>query len=373
MKFKDIPGLAEVKNGLISTVRKNHLAHALLFSGQEGGAQLALALALANYVNCENPGQEDACGQCASCVKNRKYIHPDLHFAFPVSSTKTITGKDVVSASFLKDWRQYLMKNPFGQANDWNNFFGGENKQLNISKEESRHIIRNLSLKTFEGKYKVMLVWLPEFMHVNAANAILKILEEPPGQTLFLLVTNQPERLLTTILSRSQPFPVRPFNNDEVAQYLVNTHQLEEAKAAQIAHIAHGNLNEALKLMNEVEDDSHKMFREWMRLCYLHDYTEMVQWAESFNKLSKLSQKSMLQYGLSILRETLVIHFNGSLNRLHGEEKAFVDNFSKVVTPEMIDLLNQELNHSFYFLERNANVKILFLDLSLSIAQIIRR
>ena len=221
MRFGDIYGLEEIKRGLIEAVQKGHVAHAQLFSGPTGSANLALALAFITYINCENP-TEDSCGTCASCQKNTKFIHPDVHFIFPVSSTTRITGKDVLSTNFLKEWRHFLEEDPYGDIADWSVVFGGENKQLNISKGESKSIIQKLSLKAFEGGYKTILIWLPEYMHASAANGILKVLEEPADRTLFLLVTQNHEKLLGTILSRTQKVFIRSFNPSEISAILQN-------------------------------------------------------------------------------------------------------------------------------------------------------
>ena len=372
MRFSDIPGLEDTKKHLINAVKSGHLAHALLFTGQEGAPNLNLALAFARYLNCDNRTDSDACGQCPSCSKNGKFIHPDLHFVFPVSSTKTIKGKDVVSTSFLKDWRKFLIEQPFGNLQDWSNHYGGENKEANISREESRQIIRSLSLKAFEGKFKIMLIWLPEKMHVTAANAILKILEEPPESTVFLLVTNDAENLLTTILSRTQQFTIPKFQDREIIDYLVQQ-DIPSEKATQLSHLADGSLNQALKLANEIEDDSHQLFRDWMRLCYVRDYSKMVAWSDVFHKQNRMQQKSIFQYGLNILREVLVTSFaDAGLSRLSGEEKDFVQNFAKVMDSNKIDVISDLLNQAHYHIERNANQKITFLDLSLQVAKKIR-
>lgn len=373
MLFRDILGFADTKNKLIKAFNSNHLAHALLFSGKEGSPNLPMALAFATFLNCENRLPDDACGECASCRKSTKYVHPDVHFAFPVSATKGISGKDVVSVSYLKEWREFLLKKPYGDLNDWNTFFGGENKQVLISREESRHIVRNLSLKAFEGNFKIMLIWLPELMNAAAANAILKILEEPTEKTIFLLVTNNSEQLITTILSRTQLFHIRNFNDDEISEYLNQNSEIDSTRISQITHLANGNLNAAFKLLSDVEDDSHEVFRDWMRLCYVKDYSNLVAWTDKFQKLNKIEQKSVFQYGMNIMREVLVgFYDNDRLLRLQGAEKEFVDNFSKVMDAEKVDLITQHLNQATYHLERNANVKILFLDLSLAIARIIR-
>jgi DNA polymerase-3 subunit delta' len=180
MRFEEIPGLADVKTKLLRTVEAGKVAHAQLFSGPEGSANLSMALAYATLLNCTNRNNEDSCGECASCKKADKLIHPDLHLIFPVSSAKNKTGKDVVSDTFISDWREFVFQNPYAGPMEWSMAFGGENKQLNISREESRNIIKKLSLKSYEGEYKIMLIWLVEYMHPSAANALLKLLEEPP-------------------------------------------------------------------------------------------------------------------------------------------------------------------------------------------------
>ena len=372
MQFSDIHGLEELKSSLVAAIRGNHIAHAQLFAANAGSANLPLAIAYATYLNCTDRSPHDACGHCASCQKMAKHIHPDVHFVFPVSSSKDITGKDVVSLSYMKAWRAFLQKNPYGNAADWSDFFGGDNKQLNISKEESRHIIKNLSLKAFEGKFKVMLIWLPEYMHAACANGILKILEEPPQNTIFLMVCNDTEGLLSTILSRTQMVRVRSFSDAEISKILIENKLLDAKKANQITHLADGNLHEALQLVDEVGDDSHSLFRSWMRLCYTQDFTQLVAWTETFQKMNKVAQKSLLQYGLTMMRETLLAHYAKTLGRLQGEEEAFIDKFSQTMAPDKVEQITHQLNLAQYHLERNANAKILFLDLSITIAKVIR-
>lgn len=373
MLFADIPGLEETKKQLIQAVNEDHIAHAQLFLCKGGGANLPLALAFVNYINCEHPGEADACGQCPSCIKNSKYIHPDLHFVYPLSSTKNITGKDVISTNFIKEWRNFLLESPFGDVNAWANRFGGENKQLNISKEESRQIIKHLSLKAFEGKFKVMLIWMPEYMHIAAANGILKILEEPPEGTLFLLVCNDEEKLLTTILSRTQIVKIRRMNDGEVISLLTKHHDVDEQVANKVARISDGDISEAIALLEGAEDDSHAFFKDWMRMCFQRDFTKMVELAEEYHKMSKISQRSFLQYGLNIMRESLLSTVDASqLHRMAEEEEGFVANFSKVMTIDKLESIASMLNDALYHLERNASAKITFLDLSLQIAKSIK-
>jgi len=371
MRFSDITGYDTLKKKLIQTVQQGHIAHAQLFLGPEGGPNLTLALAYLTYLNCQNKQPDDSCGECNACVKNVKCIHPDVHFVFPVSSTKNIKGKDVVSTSFLSEWRNFIIQDPYNNASGWNSFFGGENKQLNISKEESRNIIRDLSLKAFEGDYKIMLIWLPEYMHPSAANGILKILEEPPENTVFLLVANDEKKLLSTIVSRTQIIQIRPFHDEEIKQLLVDHHFIEESKASQIAHLVDGNINEALRLAREVEDDSHKMFRDWIRLCYMGNHLELVKWTDKFSKMSKIAQQTLFQYGLSMMREALIIGNNElELSRLMGPELEFIKKFSKTLSLKVIESLTEELTQAYYHIERNAHSKILFLSVSLKINEI---
>lgn len=371
MRFSEIPGLYDTKNQLIQAIRNNHVAHAQLFYGKTGSANLALALAYASYINCIDRSEVDSCGKCQNCSKIDKLIHPDLQFVYPVSSTKSITGKNVVSSSFLKEWRKYLLSNTYGALDNWSAFYGAENKQANISKEESRNIIKSLSLKSFEAEYKVLIIWLPELMHTSAANGILKILEEPPEKTLFLLVTCEYEKLLTTILSRCQLFKVPSFEDEDIINHLDSKHQVPEEKAKKIASLAEGSIKIALENIDSTEDDSHIFFRDWMRQCWTKDFTSLHQSNEVFFKMSKTAQKIFLQYAISMIRHALVSSFMEEEKvKLNQEEQGFVTKFGKALSSQKLDSISQELNESYYHLERNANVRILFSSLSLSIGQI---
>src|SRR6478736_9172247 len=222
MKFSEIPGLTETKKLLTDSVQSNHIAHAQLFVGAEGALNLPLALAYATYLHCQNKG-EDSCGTCSACSKNLKYIHPDTHFVFPLSNVKGDKDEDRFKAEILKSWRAFLLEQPYGNLDDWTNYYGGEDKQALISREESREIIKTLSLKPFESPNKVMIIWQPELMHLSAANGILKILEEPAPHTYFILVTNAADRLLPTIISRTQIVTVPLLDDETVEQHLVKS------------------------------------------------------------------------------------------------------------------------------------------------------
>ncbi len=372
MFFREITGLEEVKQTLIGAIQRGQIAHAQLFFGTEGSANLAMALAYATYINCENRQKDDSCGQCASCSKINKLIHPDVHFVFPVAATKKVT-KDPLSENFMAEWRVFLKENLYTSLSDWCNYIATENRQPNISAEESRSIIRKLSLKAYEAQYKVLILWLPELLNNTSANALLKILEEPPPKTVFLLVSQSIEKLLTTILSRTQLVRIRSFNNQEIWQVLVDKKGVEAKRAVQIAYLSEGNLQEALQLSQESVSDNHVLFRDWMRLCFRANFTELVEYTEKFAKMSKEAQKSLLLYGLEMIREALVSPYKeAKLVRLEGEELTFVEGFSKVVTQAKAEGLYSQLNEACLHLERNGSAKIIFLDTSLAIAGIIK-
>ncbi|MGB3589735.1 MAG: DNA polymerase III subunit delta [Tunicatimonas sp.] len=394
MQFSAIHGLPEVKQHLIQSANTEQVAHAQLFLGPEGGPNLALALAYAQYLNCQNRGEEGHCGDRSSSGQQSggQYAQPDLHFVFPVGSTKKITGKDVVSDSFITEWRTFLAECPYGSLADWSEYLGTENKSLNISKEESRNIIRKLSLTAFGDRYKIVIIWHPERMHPAAANGILKILEEPPDRTIFILVAHSTEQLLPTILSRTQIVQTRAFSDEEVVQMLINHPATEEETDRQrlqhIATLAEGNFQKALQLFQEVENDSHQLFREWMRLCYLQDYKKLLSFTDKFHKQGKENQKALFTYGLAMIREMMVhqsvdqladygeentLQKEKKLIRVQGKDLEFVVNFSKIANASVLEKMLYWFNEAYGQLERNANAKILLLDISLGIGKIIRR
>jgi len=379
MLFANIPGLEEVKATLINSVKQNHIAHAQLFAGNAGSANMALALAYATYINCEDKQEKDACGVCASCTKTEKLIHPDLHFIFPVNTSKDV-AKDPSSALYMKSWRAFMIESPYGNIHNWGDFIGTENKQPIINAEESRNIVKTLSLKSFEGEYKIMIIWLPELMKSEGANAILKILEEPPAKTIFLMVSNNIEKLLTTIQSRTQKIMVPPFLDENIKAHLVSRFELDDKKASRISFLADGNMNSALEMLKEdKEEDNHDMFRDWMRLCFQlyrspSNLTELNRWTEAFGTLGREGQKNMLLYGINIMRETLVFkHSGNALIRLQEADLKFVENFSKQLSDEGIETISNALNDTFYHIERNANAKISFMNVSFQIASVFNK
>ena len=376
MQFSEIIGQDDTRQLLLRAVQTNHLAHALLFDGPEGSANLALALALAQYVNCEDrqgsgTPDADACGRCASCVKMQKLVHPDLHLVFPVANL----ARGKTSEAYLTEFRAFILDQPYRTLPDWLDRMGADNKQGNISAEEARQILQKLSLKAYEGAYKIMLIWLPELMNVASANALLKVLEEPPAQTLFLLVTNQPDKLLITILSRTQRVALRAFTDGDVATYLRQHRNLDETTARRLAYLADGNLADALHLSTQTGTaDEHTWFAEWMRDCYRQDLAKLVKQAEQFDGFSKEKQKGLFDYSIRLCRDVFLWQQGaGELLRLPDDELAFVKNFAKVLSTAHVERIVADLNQGAYHLERNARARMVLLDLSLTFARLIRQ
>ena len=373
MQFAAIPGLPETKEKLLNAVKLNHLAHALLFHGPEGSANLTLALALASYLYCEAKTETDSCGTCGSCQRMNKLILPDLNFAFPVVAPSKEEegdedGKDE-KTDLMGNWRKFVLGQPYGNVHDFIYFNGFEKKQLNITKAAARKMIQTLSLMSFEGGYKIMLIWAPEYLHPSAANALLKIIEEPPAKTLFLLVTSQADQLLTTILSRTQKILVRAFTDEEVSSHLVDSELCDSKAAAQIAMLADGNLRAAYRLIDQVEDQTVRQLRDWFRLCATKNLKELFLLSEDFHKADKESQKSLMLAGLNVTREILLKNLDlDHLLRTTDEDRTFINNISKkMLTEEHAEKLYQTFNAAHYHLERNGNAKMIFTDLSMEI------
>ncbi len=402
MNFKDIPGHQNLKSQLLGSIQHNHVAHAQLFAGQEGSANLALALAYAQRIHCETPTEDDACGTCPACRKHLKGIHPDMHFVFPVAITKKVESKPL-SQDFMKDWRDIISpkkspeliakdkelkakeniynlvaQNPYISLKDWLTYIEAEDKQANISAEEGRQVLQKLMLKSFEGGYKILLLWLPEFLNITSANVLLKILEEPPAKTLFLWVTNDANNLLTTLISRLQRVQVMPFEDVEVEEYLKSKKFVPKDKAQNIAYLSEGNLGLALRMNMTAEADFLDWFRDWMRECYKINNNSVVGVLEKmdiFNEMPKETQKNLLQYSINVCREMMIIRNidntsdSGEFFRLPPKKLEFVQNISKSFkNVTQWESLYKHFNQAIYHIERNANAKMLFLDMSLKIA-----
>ena len=369
MKFIDISGFEKEKDFLINAVNKNLVAHAQLFFGSQGSPNLTLALAFISFLNCNHKTSNDSCGECPSCKKIDKMIHPDLHFIFPVAPTTKI-NKNVISDLFIKEWRNFILKDPYQNVNDWFNFYGFENKSPNISKDESRNLIKKLTLKPFESENKIVLIWLPEHLHIYTSNALLKILEDPPPKTFFFLITNDYNRLLKTILSRVQMFKIRNFSDEELTKEILKKDTIAESELSKVILTSDGNLNQAKKIINSSNEDFLSVFKIWMRNCYSSDYAKIQLDLEWFNNQTRINKKAFLVYSLNLIRESFVVKINSSLSRIVDEESEFIKNFSKSLNEEKTEKVTLELNDAIRFLERNANPKIIFLDLSIEIVNV---
>lgn len=366
MQFSAICGHEDVKRSLRQMVTGERLPHALMLLGPEGSGKLALALAYACYVLCEERGEDGACGRCRSCLKSTRFIHPDLHFSFPT------VGTNITSDAFLPQWRTAMADNPHLHLNEWLQLIGAENRQGNINKEECLAIIRKLSLKTFEGRYKVLVMWMPELLG-KEGNRLLKIIEEPPENTLFVLVAEDPEKILNTILSRCQIVKVSALRDEEVRDGLLRRFPGIGERAQSIAYLADGNFNTALHMAAQRENDNAPLFLDWMRRCYKGDGVELVQWSEQFAGLGRENQKYFLQYALHFLREYLVLKMTGADRvRLQEKELTTAGNLTKVIGFEQAEAMAQLLTTCMHAVERNAHPKVLFLDASIRLHGILK-
>lgn len=367
MLFNEVIGQSNVKEAFSQMVATDRLPHALLLLGPGGSGKLALAVALAQYVLCERHTDEDACGECPSCSKVSKLIHPDLHFSFPT------VGTNVISDSFLPQWRTAILENPYLDVNQWLQHIGAENKQGNINKQECVSIVKKISLKTFEDSKKIFIIWLPEYLG-KEGNRLLKLIEEPPAQTLFILVAEKQELILNTILSRCQIVKINGLSDEEIKNSLVQRENVAIETAEMASQLSGGNFNEALKLAQSKDNNHADFFLEWLRKCYKGNGIDLVEWTERFAKLGREVQKQFIQYALHFLREFMVLKLTQSDQvRLQTKELATAKKMIPVIEFDQIDKIVQLLSESAYHIERNANPKVLFLDVSIQVNKILRR
>ncbi|MEM9023535.1 MAG: DNA polymerase III subunit delta [Bacteroidota bacterium] len=375
MLFREVIGHHSVKETLRRAVREDRVAHGQLLAGPEGSGGLPLAIAYARYLSCENRGPEEACDTCPSCVTYRKLVHPDLHVIFPVNTTRKVTSHPT-SSKFLTEWREALLEQPYQNLFQWLEHIGIENKQGSINVADSAEVLRNLSLTAVESAYRIVIIWLPEKLNMAAGNKLLKIIEEPPARTVFLLVSEDPERILPTIYSRLQLVHLGRIDSGSLAQQLQAAHGLDAGTATSIAHFADGNYLEAQKLVAEdVEVSPHEQaFVQWMRWCYQTDVLHIVPWVDDMAAMGRERQKHFLRYALHVFRECLMLNYGaGELVHVEGSERAFIDKFARFVHGNNILPLQEAFNEAIAHIERNANPKVLFLDLSLKVILLLRK
>ncbi|GAB4252907.1 MAG: DNA polymerase III subunit delta [Vicingaceae bacterium] len=374
MQFKDIVGQEELKKRLINSVKNNRISHAQLFLGKDGYGSLPLAIAYAQFLSCKNRSENDSCSVCSSCVKFNKFVHPDLHFVFPVNTTTTVKEKPV-SSLFLEQWRTALTEHPYLSLDMWQKEIALENKQLNISVQEGREIIKKLSLKPYESEFKIMLIWHAEKINLQAGNTLLKILEEPPEKTIFILISDTTENFMPTILSRLQILKLNPIAPTAIEHYLIQQKMIPQEKATNIALFANGDLIEALQLIEEeaYQKEYFEFFTDFFRKCYKADVPGLINWSENISKLGREQQKRFVNYVLRLLRET-VLYNSGSqeINRLLPYESEFIKKFAPFIHAQNILSFIHLFDEIFYYLERNGNPKLIFLDAALKTVKLIR-
>lgn len=369
-------------------VQHNRLSHALLFLGKEGSGALQLAMAFAQYIVCEkvNGKQEpagpslfgepepasskplnDSCGVCSACTKAQQLIHPDIHFSYPVITKKS--GEKPISTEFIKEWREFISIQPYGNVFDWLQFIGAENKQGNITAEECNDINRKISLKSFESEYKILIIWMPEYLTKNG-NKLLKLIEEPPPNTLFVLVAENEDQILPTIISRTQLVRVPALTKMEVEAALELRAHVKIETAQQIAVLSEGNYREALQLVQHAESDWQTVVREWLNMIVKKNTDAQVKWIESISKEGREKQKQFLKYFIHLIEDAI------RLRLINGPETSspyndFCQRFNKICSIHQQEAIIEELNKAIYYVERNANPKMLFHALSIKFYHII--
>lgn len=371
MLFADVAAPESIKSRLAGLAGSGRVAHALLFYGPEGGAQLPTAVAFARYLFCQNRSAHDSCGTCASCIKINKLAHPDLHWVFPVALSKDVRKSDDV----LPEFREAFLEFPYLSLTDWFNSLSAENKQPVIGKDEANEIIRKLNYTSYEGRGKIMIIWMPEKMNTEASNKLLKILEEPPDETFFFLVSSAIEQLLPTILSRVQMIQVHQANIIEVAKVVAKNFELTQQQAEQVAATAQGDVRQAFLLADEnIEENIYlELYRNFMRNCLRFDPFKITAWIEELQGLGREKQKHFLDYALQMFRSSILIkHIPQQVNG-SAEEKDFLQKFHPYITLKNHEALTEEFGKAAYHIERNANTKIVFMDLALKTNELLNK
>jgi len=374
MQFSKVIGQQAVKERLIKSVKENRVSHAQLFHGPEGSGSLPLAIAYAQYLSCTDRHDGDSCGKCPSCIKYEKLVHPDQHFVFPVNTTEKV-ARDPVSDDYINEWRELLMEGAYITPNIWFEHIGIENKQGFISKRESDEIIRKFGLKSFESEYKIMIIWMPEKMNPTAANKLLKLIEEPPEKSVFLLVSENTEQIIPTILSRTQLIKIPGIDETSILKALKEKYEMPEQDLQQAAHIAGGSYINAINVIEESENNelNFDRFVSIMRLAYSRNLVEIFDWVEEISVIGREYQKGFLSFALRMIRENYLLNLkNDPLVRLSEKERGFSDKFSAFIQEKNAQKITDELNLAFVHIEANAYARIVFLDLALKLVKLIR-
>ncbi len=373
MFFKSIPGKSEVKKQLVSAVDKNRIPHAQLFLSKEGYGALAMALALAAYITCEDKKDGDSCGVCKQCLKSHKWVHPDIHFSYPVVKFGDKKRESTTSDDFLPKWREALSKNPFMDHSDWFDLMEAQNSLPNINVKECNDIIHKLSMMSFESEAKILIMWLPEYLG-NNGNRLLKLIEEPTDHTYIILVAEQQELILQTILSRCQIVKIPSFSNDEITGYLLEQNNtLQRSTAEQIANLSDGNLNLAIAISNNEDVDYSDLLISWFRIAYKADPVEINAWIKAIDGMEKEEQKNFLEYGLHFFRQYNYRLLTQSDNiQLTKKEKEIASKMANIIDVEKSTEICEVINTTANRVSSNINLKITLFADTLQIHRILR-
>jgi DNA polymerase-3 subunit delta' len=373
MQFKDVIGQRPTKALLVQLFREQRVPHAIMLIGPPGNGKLALALAFAQYLNCREKTDTDSCGVCSSCLKYKKLIHPDLHFTIPVVKTSTLTKP--TSTDYLPKWREYFIANPYPLYERWIQMISEENKQGMIYVDEASEIIQKLNRKSYEADYKVSLIWLPETMHLTCANKILKVLEEPPANTLFILVTEEEQRLISTIRSRCQTIRLPRIDEQDLAESLATHPALAENNPYDIARLANGNfiLAEELLKEDEVRRYNHRQYTSLMRAGYGRNLQDLLVWSDEISSIGRIRQLSFLRYCSDFTRENFMSNFKQpELVTMDNDEVKFANKFAPFIHDKNVMHLFAEFEKSLKDVASNGNVKAIFTDMALKVSKLIR-
>lgn len=381
MLFSEILGQTHIKSHLTTSVDAGRVPHAQLFVGSEGSGTLPMAIAYAQYILCCNTNAENINGNEACNLKFKNISHPDLHFAFPVTSNDKVK-RHPVSNHFMQEWRQLIEQQPYGNLFDWYKLLGVDNKQGQIGVDEAHDIVKSLALKSYEGGYKVMLIWMAEKMNTACANKLLKLIEEPPEKTVFVLIAEDEEQIINTIRSRCQVLHFPPLAETVISEALIKNYDVEHSVAIKIAHQSNGNYNKACDLVYQDSEDIQfeKWFVFWVRSAFkakgnktaIHD---LISWSEEIAKTGRETQKQFLQFCLNFFRQAMLLNYRaGELAYLEPKSKNFkLSNFAPFVHDGNIMAISEELETAMYHIERNGNSKIIFTDLSIKLTRLLHK
>ena len=375
MQFKDVIGQSAVQQRLIQSVRENHVSHAQLFLGPAGSGKLPLALAYAQYILCPNRTETDSCGVCPTCQKIQKLVHPDLHFVVPTNTTKKVKDKPE-SDLFMEEWREFAVKNHgYFNDTDWYAFLDIENKQGYMSVRDAASLLRKLSMKAYEGEYKIAIIWMAEKMRIDTANKLLKLLEEPPEKTVFLLIAEDQEQLLATIKSRTALLKIPAIETDKIEKALIERLGCTPQQAHDAAMISEGNWINACHSVQDSEE--HKFFfttfQQWMRLCFKAAYSELIDFSNNIKTLGREKQKELLDYGLRIIRNSLLFNNNlAEIVMLPDDEKTFNSKFAPFVNPANLAQIAELFEEAMRQIERNGYAPLIFTDVSFKMVGLLK-